>query len=57
MFHNDKVDDYISESCYLCGQELTDVEDILVSVESDQYLCVECATYHNIRVVKCMDLD
>ena len=56
MFHNDKVEKYISEQCYLCGQELTDVEDILVNQE-DQYVCQECATYHNIRVVKCIDLD
>lgn len=48
--------DYISENCGICGIELINIEDILVSVESDQYLCQECATYHKLNVVLCADI-
>ena len=57
MFHNYNVESFISENCSMCGIELTDIEDILVSVELDQYICQDCCTYHNIRAVKCIDLD
>lgn len=54
MFHND-LDDYISENCHICNITLLHTEDIRVDIETDQYLCIECAEYHNIASAPCKE--
>jgi len=51
MFHNS----FVYESCSICRQRLTDSKDIFVSVESDQYICLDCATENGIIVVECLE--
>ena len=59
LFHNKdrghSLENYISENCVVCGKELTDIKDIMVDVESDQYICTDCCKYHGIYAVKCME--
>jgi len=54
MFHNNK-ETFISENCNICGEELTQVEDILVDVESGNYICKDCSDYHNIKTSECKE--
>jgi len=57
MFHNKKKETFISENCNICGEELTQVEDILVDIENDTYLCLDCKEYHKINAIKCIDFE
>jgi len=58
VFHNtkevnDDLDQYISENCGICGEELIRVEDIFVGRDDDMIYCLDCAKYHRIRVMEC----
>lgn len=53
----DYADQYISECCFCCGEELSNIDDIRVGVDDDRYYCLECAKENNIEVVSCRDLD
>jgi len=57
MFHNKKAElnQYISENCNICGEELVRVEDIFVDVENDTYICLDCAKYNHIKTVECKE--
>ena len=48
-------DNFVSEQCFCCGEELDNINDIRVGTEDDRYYCEDCAKEHNIKVVKCMD--
>jgi len=50
------LDQYISENCGICGEELIRVEDIFIGKKDDLYYCQECSDYNNIKVVKCRDI-
>jgi len=54
MFHNN-TESFISENCSLCQVELIHTEDILIDIESDAVLCLECAQYHHIKTSKCKE--
>lgn len=45
---------YIYENCSICGEYFENVEDIMVDLNSDRYICLECSEEHNIRVVNCL---
>jgi len=62
VFHNIEedeleLDQYISEICRYCGEELTRVEDIFVGKIDNNYYCKDCKDYHNIDVVECKDIN
>ena len=60
QFHkevDDYLDQYISENCHCCGEELFRVEDIVVGREDNNYYCTDCAKYHGIDVKKCKDIN
>lgn len=48
---------YISEQCFYCQKEFTNIEEILVDCEDDDYLCQECALELNIITLPCMELN
>ena len=50
-----EFDNYISEQCHICGVPLLHTKDIRVDIETDQYLCIECAEYHNIKTSECRE--
>lgn len=50
-------DNFVSEQCFLCGEELNNTNDIFVGVNDDRYYHLECAKEHNIQAVKCLDID
>ena len=57
VFHKeleDDLDQYISENCGICGEELIRVKDIFVD-ENDHYLCYDCTQYLKIKTVMCID--
>ena len=51
-----ELDQYISENCGICGEELIRVEDIFIGKNDDLIYCKDCAIYHRIDVVECMDI-
>jgi len=55
--YSNKLDQYISENCTICKEELIRVEDIRVGKDDDMIYCSDCAIYHGIYVVECMDID
>ena len=52
----DKLDQYISENCGICGEELIRIEDIFIGRNDDLIYCSDCAKYHRIDVVECRNL-
>jgi len=56
-FHRikEELDSDISESCYYCSKELSNIKYIFVSVDKDRYICGECSEKMDIEVVNCMD--
>jgi len=54
MFHNN-TESFVSEECHICNVELTQTKDIFITLDSDQYICSECAQYHNIASVPCKE--
>jgi len=46
---------YISECCKICGEEFTNIEDIYVDVENDDYIHLICANENKIKVVQCLE--
>jgi len=52
----DDLDQYISENCHYCGEELIRVEEIFVGKEDNNYYCNDCAKYNNIKVVECKEI-
>ena len=52
----DKLDQYISENCGICGGELIRIEDIFIGRNDDLIYCSDCAKYHRIDVVECRNL-
>lgn len=57
-FHKGEVelDQYISENCNKCKEELIGVGDIFIGKEDDLYYCLDCCKYHNIKVSKCREI-
>jgi len=53
---NNELDQYISENCAICKEELIRVEDIFVGKEDNNYYCLDCSKYHGIDVVECRDI-
>jgi len=51
-----EFDDYISETCAMCGIELIMVEDIMVD-GNDQYICKDCKEYHHVNALACADIN
>ena len=45
---------YISESCNICGEEFINVEDIMVDIENDNYICKKCSKKNKIKVSECL---
>lgn len=54
--NENSYNNYISENCYHCGIELINIEEILVDVDKDVYICHECAEELNIKTIPCFDL-
>ena len=51
-----ELDNYISESCFYCGEELTNIKDIYLD-EDDHYCCKNCGDNYNIHTKKCRELS
>ena len=51
-----ELDQYISENCGICGEELIRVEDIFIGKDNDFIYCKDCAKYYEIDVVECRDV-
>jgi len=56
MYEYSELDNYISESCFYCGEELTNIKDIYLD-EDDHYCCEKCDNEYNIRTKKCRELS
>ncbi len=54
---NTYKDDYVYESCYICGRNMYKASQIFVDIKNDHYICGLCKKKHNIKTVKCRDLD
>ena len=54
--YSNKLDQYISENCTICKEELIRVEDIFVGRDDDMIYCKDCKDYHGIDVVECRDI-
>jgi len=54
--YSNKLDQYISENCGICGEELIRVEDIFIGIDNDLIYCLDCSKYHGIDVVECRDI-
>jgi len=52
-----ELDQYISETCNCCGEELIRTDDIFVGKIDNNYYCGDCAKYYNIDVVECKDIN
>jgi len=52
----DELDQYISETCGICSEELIRVEDIFIGIDNDLIYCKDCKDYHGIYVVECRDI-
>jgi len=52
----DDLDQYISENCTICKEELIRFEDIFIGKDSDMIYCLDCAKYHGIDIVECRNL-
>lgn len=52
-----EFDNYISEICSICEEELINENDIFVTTESDQYICYRCMEKYNISAVECFDIS
>jgi len=52
----DHLDQYISENCHHCKEELIRVEDIFLGIEDNNYYCEDCAKYNKIHVVECKEI-
>jgi len=52
-----ELDQYISENCHWCKEELIRVKDIFVGKEDNNYYCEDCKDYHKINVFKCKDIN
>ena len=50
-----EFDQYISENCSICEDELTNEKYIYVD-ENDKYLCFRCMKKYNISAVRCLDI-
>lgn len=48
---------YLSEQCFYCQKEFIDINDILVDIEKDRYICQDCADKLNINTVPCLDIN
>jgi len=54
---DDYGDEYIDEICGCCGKHMNDENEIFVDLETDVYLCKECADKYEIEVVRCKEID
>jgi len=54
MFHNN-TESFISENCSVCQVELIHIEDIFTDLETGNYICQDCTTYHQIKSVPCKE--
>lgn len=50
------LNQYISETCHICNEELVSINDIWVGKDDDSYYCTECKDYHSIKAIRCRDL-
>jgi len=48
---------YIFECCSICGEDLTSIENIWVSIDTDTYVCSECYIKLDLIVIKCRGLN
>lgn len=53
---DNNLDQYISENCSICEDELKNEKDIYVTTESDQYICKRCMNKYDINAVRCRDI-
>ena len=51
-----ELDQYISENCVICKEELIRIEDIFVGKDDDLIYCKDCKDYHRIDTVECRDI-
>jgi len=61
VFHNIEedeleLDQYISEICRYCGEELIRVEDTWTDLDSGNYCCEDCKIYYKLNAVECIDI-
>jgi DNA-directed RNA polymerase subunit RPC12/RpoP len=47
-------EEFLAESCYYCGVEIINVEEIFVD-EEDHYICSKCKRKLKIEAKKCLE--
>lgn len=43
------------EECYICGEEVIDLDDLFVATHNDKYICRNCMKKYNIVAISCRD--
>lgn len=46
---------YINESCNICGKIFINIEDIMVDLDTDNYVCKNCAEQYDLNYSQCLD--
>lgn len=52
-----KFESYIYEKCTSCGKDMTDIKDIFIDKETDNYVCKDCKNKYSLKVIKCKELQ
>ena len=45
------VNEFLNESCFYCQVEFSLIDEVLVDVENDRYVCEDCARELDIKTV------
>lgn len=45
------MDSFVLEECRICHRCLDNTDDIFVDIDTDNYICLDCAEEYNIKVV------
>jgi len=53
----EEAQSYIFEECFMCREEMINVEDIWTDLDSGNYCCEDCAKYNKLNAVKCKEID
>lgn len=48
--------DYINESCNICGKDFDSIDEVYVDIDTDEYICLECAAKYNMQANEAMGL-
>jgi hypothetical protein len=46
----------VYESCFICGRDMTNINRIFITIDTDQYICQVCKKKHNVYAAKCAEI-